>query len=52
MSYNTMDDSYEVCVCVSLIVSGLKHNAWLAAQQILAQAQDPDHIHTGSENNS
>lgn len=52
MSNNTMDDSFEVCVCVSLIASGVKHNAWPAAQQILAEALDPDHIHTGSENSS
>ncbi len=52
-SNKTMDDSYEVCVCacVCLTVSGVKHNAWPSAWQILAGALDPDHTRTGRENN-
>lgn len=33
-------------------MSGVKHNVWPTAWQILAEALDPDHTHAGSENNS
>lgn len=49
---NTYDGFMCVFVCVCVCVSSVKHNAWPAAGQILAETLDPDRTHTGSENNS
>lgn len=43
---------WKIFLWVCLIMSGVKHNVWPTAWQILAEALDPDHTHAGSENNS